>query len=196
MSVIPDPKNWRGSKMRFIGFERRVTKEYLDGNKFKNVDKIEESDSFEMQKYDRKMNSANGTTYQACEEGLYNIYDHYTTHDGKKYLTTWANNRTLCIRMIELEGLSEAERKKPSKVSFPVQIHRRKPIYGRFFGASIADEVLQYQDSISMLVNLQNVQARLSALGPDKFVDQNLGIDAGILGTKLPGGRIIPVRAN
>lgn len=41
MCVIPDPKNWRGSKMRFIGFERKVTKEYLKSSAFKNVDKIE-----------------------------------------------------------------------------------------------------------------------------------------------------------
>lgn len=195
MCVIPDPKNWRGSKMRFIGFERKVTKEYLKSSAFKNVDKIEAWVSFETQKYDRKIDSANGTTYQQ-DENIYEIYDHFTVYNGKKYLTTWANERALLIRLVEIEPLSQAEIKNPSKVKFPVQIHRRKPIYKRFFGASIADEVIQYQDSISMLVNLQNIQARLSALGPDKFVDQSLGIDADLLGTKLPGGRIIPVKTN
>lgn len=196
MSVIPDPKNWRGSKMRFIWFERKVSKEYLKNNGFKNVEKVEYGESFEMKKYDMKMNTANGTNYSNYTEWLVDIYDHFNCYEWKKYLTTWWNERTVLLRAIELEPLSEAEKKKPNKVVFPVQIHRRKPVYGRFFGASIADEVLQYQDSISMLVNLQNIQARLSALWPDKFVDQNLGIDASMLGTKLPWGRVIPVNSN
>jgi len=195
MCVIPDPKNWRWSKMRFIWFERKLSKEYLKSNWFKNISEIQEWTSFEMQKYDRKVNTANNTNYTVETNWLCDIYDHFTVFEWRKYLTTWANNRTLNIRMVEIEWLTEAEIKKPHKVKFPVQIHRRKPVLNSFFGVSIADEVLQYQDSISMLVNLQNIQARLAALWPDKFVDENLWIDASLLGEKLPWGRVIPVRS-
>ncbi len=30
LAIIPDPKNYKGSKMRFIGIDRRVSEEYLN----------------------------------------------------------------------------------------------------------------------------------------------------------------------
>jgi hypothetical protein len=92
------------------------------------------------------------------------IYDHFTIYDGKKWLTTWANERSNLIRAIEIEPLTESEKRKPTKVKFPIQLHRRKPKYGSVFGVSIADEILQFQDAISILTNLQLIQARNLAL--------------------------------
>jgi len=68
------------------------------------------------------------------------------------------------LRVEKIEGLSAAEIKKPSKCKFPIQLHRRKPKYGSVFGVSIADEVLMFQDAISILTNMQLIQANQIAL--------------------------------
>lgn len=200
LSIIPDPKNWRGSKMRFIGFERRVTKEYLENNTaFKNLERLKDTgyQNPETRKTEQSIRDANNTnTISSDMEWYVDIYDHYTIYDGKKWLTTWGNGIDVLIRCVEIEPLTDAEKQKPNKVKFPIQLHRRKPKINSFFGVSIADEILQYQDAISQLTNLQLLQARQHALWPDKFVDQNLGIDVSLLANKLPGWRIIPVRAN
>lgn len=193
LSVIPDPKNWRGSKMRWIGFERRVMEDSLDPEIFGRLSELSDFASGEMRLNDVAYNNANRTINQTEQDGLVDIYDHFTIYDGKKWLTTWANNRDKLIRCVEIEPLTAAEKSKPDKVKFPVQLHRRKVKLNSFFGVSIADEIMQFQDAVSVLTNLQLIQARIAALGPDKFIDQNLGLDAATLGKRLPWGRIIPV---
>ena len=197
LAVIPDPKNWRGSKMRFIGFERKVTKEFLQNAPwYKNIDQIDEgSMSPELRRNEEASNYANNVNDVVEQEGLIDIYDHFTTFKGKKILSTWANDRELCIREVEIEPLTNAEKLNPSKIQYPVQIHRRKNKPGCFFGVSIADEVLAYQDAITQLANLNLLNARISALWPDKIVDSNLGIDLAMLADKKPGGRYIPADA-
>lgn len=195
LSVIPDPKNWRWSKMRFIWFERRLSLDYLKSTPwYINVSKIIPwSDSHELQLNDRASDNANWLNYESEQEWLVDVYDHYTTLNGKKYLTTWANGRDLLIRKIELEPLTSSERSNPAKIQYPIQIHRRKAMPWSFFWVSIADEVLQFQDVASQLLNLQVIQARQSALWPDKYVDSNLWIDISSLAKKTPWWRIIPV---
>lgn len=168
LSIIPDPKNWRGSKMRFIGFERRVSLEYLKSSPaFKGIEELEyrlTADNNETRKTERSINEANNTNWVSESEGLVDIYDHFTVYEDKKWLTTWACGIDKLIRAVEIEPLTQAEKLKPNKVKFPVQLHRRKPKYNSFFGVSIADEILQFQDSISQLTNLQLIQARQHAL--------------------------------
>jgi len=167
LSVIPDPKNWRGSKMRWIGFERRVTEEYLKSNPAFDqnaVGQLAYVSSSEMRLNDIANNNANRTINVYEQDDLYDIYDHFTIVDGKKWLVTTGNSRTVILRAVELEALTPSEKKRPDKIKFPVQLHRRKPKLGSFFGVSIADEILQYQDAISVLTNLQLMQARISAL--------------------------------
>ncbi len=195
LSVIPDPKNWRWSKMRFIWFERRLDIEYLENAEwFQNIDKIIPwQDSHELQQNDRSSDSANWLTYEQSQDWLIDVYDHYTVFEWKKVLTTWANWRNLLIRYVELDALTNAEALNPLKVQFPIQIHRRKNKPWDFFWVSIADEVLQYQDIASQLFNLQLIQARQSALWPDKYIDSNLWIDIASLSKRTPWWRIIPV---
>lgn len=196
LSIIPDPKCWQDSKMRFIGFERRLSAESVRNNPIYDVSKVTELTTYsqEIDDDERASNRAGKTSTLINNEGMVDIYNHFTIYDGKKWLTTWIDNIGTLIRCVEIEPLTKAERLKPSKVSFPIQLHRRKPKYNCFFGVSIADEVLQYQDNISVLSNLQLIQARQAALGPDKFVDQNLGIDVAKLAEKKPGWRYIPVQ--
>ena len=166
LSVIPDPKCNIGSRMRYIGFERRMKAETLLANpSFKNKEAIELSiQSEELQKNQRAFDNANGITEIVDQDGLVDIYDHFTTYKGMKYLTTWIADRTICIRMIEIESMTEAERKKPSKIKYPVQIHRRKPRYNSFYGTSIIDETLGYQKELTKLLQYDTTNARLQAL--------------------------------
>ncbi len=195
LTVIPDPKNWRWSKMRFIGFERRLTKDYLmSAPWYKNTKMIIDTDtSTELKLNEQAEDTANNTNTVFEQEWLVDVYDHFTVYKGKKVLTTWANNRELLIRYIELEWLTNAEKLNPNKIKFPVQIHRRKNKPGAFFWVSIADEILQFQDAVTQLTNLQLIQARQNALWPDTFVDNSLWIDIATLSQKLPGWRVIPV---
>lgn len=106
LSIIPDPQNWRGSKMRFIGFERRVQIDTIKSNPaYKNVDELELSaTSRETSLTKRAQDNANGVTNQWDDtEGLVDIYDHFTTFEGKKWLTTWANDFSVLLRAVEIE---------------------------------------------------------------------------------------------
>jgi hypothetical protein len=68
LSVIPDPRNWRGNKMRFIWFERRISIDFLkntDG--YINIDKVIDTDtSTELRLNDQSSDDANGlnTTFE------------------------------------------------------------------------------------------------------------------------------------
>ena len=195
LAIIIDPNNYNNSKMAFFGVERRMSRDLLENTAgFERVKEIGVAKSSELERNKRASDDANGLSpVLSDDEGYVDIYDHFTVYEGAKWLTTWANNRQTLIRAIEIEPLTEAEKRKPTKVKFPIQLHRRKPKLGSAFGVSIADEVLQYQDAISVLTNLQLIQARNLALGADVFVDDRLGIDTETLSQKSPGGRIIPI---
>lgn len=189
LSVIIDPFNYTGSKMRYFGVERRLSLDWIkDCGSFQFVEEIEEGfHSTELDKNKRSSDDANNLVTPTDNEGYVDIYDHFTVFDGKKWLTTWANDKTLLIRCVEIAPLTSAEKKKPTKVKWPIQLHRRKPKFGSVMGVSIADEILQFQDAISILTNLQLIQANNLALGPDIFVDEKLGIDTEALAKRRPG---------
>ncbi len=196
LSIIPDPKCWQDSKMRFIWFERRLSADSVRNSPLYDVKDVSQLVTYsqELDKDERARNSASWATDVVDNEWMVDIYDHFLVYDGKKWLTTWIDSRQTLIRCVEIEPLTKAELLKPTKVTFPIQLHRRKPKPWSFIGVSIADEVLQFQDNISILSNLQLIQARQAALWPDKFIDQNLGVDVAKLAEKKPGGRYIPVR--
>lgn len=192
MNIVPDPKNYTGSKMRFCGFVRRVAVESLSNNEAYSIPagvKLSGNKEYSASQVEiaEKWEKDN-------DDGLCDVYDHFTTYNGRKYLTTWIHDRSVCIRCVDLGELSEKEKKKPSEISYPFQIHRRHPRYGSFFGVSIADEVLQFQDPISVLLNLRYKQARLAALWPDKFISSALWVDIATISRQEIGGRIIRVQ--
>lgn len=196
LSLIIDPKNYTGSKLRFIWVERRVSIDFLksasfDQAKIKMVELT--ATSSELTLNERSDANSNNLREAADNEWMVDIYDHFNIIDGKKYLSTWINDNADCIRVIELEGLTEAEKLRPNKVKFPIQLHRRKPKKGNVFGVSVADEVLVYQDTISQLTNLQLINARMNALWPDIFVDDKLWVDTSILSQGKPGWRVMPI---
>lgn len=195
LNLIIDPKNYKGSKLRFIWVRRRVNLDSLDWDYFdKNqVEKIKNTIDTELSLNKRSEDEANNQRYIEDNEWMADIYDHFTVFEWKRILTTWGLDRTTLIRYIELEPLNENEKLKPNKIKFPIQLHRRKPKLWSVCGVSIADEVLVYQDIISQLTNLQILNARIQALWPDIFIDDKLWLDTTILSQWKPWGRILPI---
>ena len=196
LNLIIDPKNYKGSKLRFIGVRRRLNYEDVENNPSfdKNqVEKIEWLTDTEISETERSQDYANNQRHIEDNDWMVDIYDHFTVHNWKKVLTTWWADRTILLRYVEIEPLTSTELKRPTKVKFPIQLHRRKPRVWSVFWFSIADEVLVYQDNISILTNLQLINARIQALWPDTFIDDRLWLDTTIMSQGKPGWRILPI---
>lgn len=191
LHCIIDPSNYTGSKMRFFGIRRILSKDYLSDNWFM----IDESDYIKSSEYTetkRKEAMANNLTYiEEWDDWLCEVYDHFTIFDGKKWLTSWNADRSKLIKVVEIEPLTSYEKKKPSKTKWNIQLHRRKPKFGSVFWISIADEVMKWQDAISVLTNLQLKQANIIANGNDVFADSRLWLKTQDLAQTMPWWRII-----
>lgn len=191
-TVIPDPRCQKGSYQRFVGIERRIPDWKLKTDKF-DIGEMEVADfstSYEMRMSDL---SKDNTNFIYTNEGLADIYDHYTIFEGKKVLTTWVNDRTTLIRYVELDPLTKAEKLNPMKIKYPVIFHRRRSHPYRWAWYRIKEEVGNSEDIVTQLANLEIAQARIATYWPDTFVDNNLGIDVAQMQKKKPGGLITGV---
>lgn len=196
LNLIIDPKNYKGSKLRFIGIRRRVSEDFLFNNKSfdkKQLEKIKNQADEELTKTERANNIANNQRTIEDNDWMFDIYDHFTVYEWKKILTTWWASNTILLRYVEIAPLTEAERLKPTKVKFPIQLHRRKPKFWSVFWVSIVEEVEVFQDLISELTNLQIINTRILALWPDIFLDDKLWLDTSIMATSKPGWRVLPI---
>ena len=198
LNCVPDPKNWQGSKMRFFWFRRRISVEQLTNDKTFNEEEVIKLKGLidqELGQRERAINNANDNQHILDQDGLIDIYDHRTVYKGKKLYTTWAANRAVELRRVELEPVTEAETIKQSKIDFGITIYRRKPKYWAFMWISIADEVLQFQDPISKLYELMNINANIQARWSDILVSDELDIDVGLLSSTPAWGRYVPYSA-
>lgn len=176
LSIIPDPKNYSDSEMRFIGLEKQMSIGYVRDNELfdkKARKSLVATVSEEWRRTEQARANAN-RLQDIPDDEMVSIYYHFTTFQGKKYLTVWANNMEYLLRQVELEPMSKAERLNPLKVKFPIQLHRRKPIPNSFFGASLYDELIEYQKTQSELINLQLIGIRREELGSDFLVNKDL----------------------
>lgn len=193
LSIIPDPKNCRGSKMRFIGLEKQVTVEYIKNNP--TFDKTERESvtqwlSEEWKKTEQARNFAN-RTLDVPDDEITNLVLFFSAWEGNKYMSVWANNYEYCLKVVELEALTKSEKLNPNKIKYPVQLHRKKPMPNSFFGASDADELLPLQKVQSELANYQVIGARKDELGDDYILDSRLWLNASLLADLESGGNFI-----
>jgi len=191
LSIIPDPKNYADSEMRFIGLEKQVPISYIRDNKnFKYRDEVLAGISEEWRKTEQERGQAFNMT-QMPDDEMTSLYFHFTTFEGKKLMTVWSNNFEYCLREVELEGLSKAEKLNPAKVRFPIQLHRRAPKRWSFFGSSLYDELIDYQDLESELLGLKVSGVRLEELGWDHIINKDLGVNLEALQKVKVGNRYI-----
>jgi hypothetical protein len=190
LSIIPDPRNYQDSEMRYIGFEKQVTLDYIKSNKYYNKsarDEVFAGISEEQRKTEQATANANNVQYVEDDE-MTTIYYHFTCYEGKKYMTIWDHTMTHLLRQEELEALDEDEVANPEKIKYPIQLHRRKPKYKSFFGFALLDEVINFQNTYDELVNLELAGIRIEELGSDKIVNQKLGIDINAFNKEKAGG--------
>ena len=190
---IPDPKCTDWSDMRFFGFSRKVMAYKLENSDNYNLQGMNIVDSKEDANLQRSNQYRSEDWMVTSNDGFVDVYEHYTIYDGKKWLTTWINDRSVLIRAVELSPLTKAEEMNPMKCKFPIVFHRRKPYPYRWAGYRLFEEVGNEQDIVTILKNLELEQARISAHWPDLYVDAGLGIESAKLSKLKKWGRIIPV---
>jgi hypothetical protein len=57
---------------------------------------------------------------QTSPLNVYSVYRHFTRFNNRWYLTEWANDRTLLIRLEKVEAVRAEEKSDPSKIPCPV----------------------------------------------------------------------------
>ena len=195
LTLILDPKNWKGSKMRYIGMEKQVSVEYIKNNK--NLDKDARNNaisslSTKWQQLNQAIANANRTTDIPDDEMTSLVYM-FHAHNGMKCMSKWTNDFEDLLQVVEIEPLSKAEKLNPLKVKYPIHLHRRKPKMNSAFGVSIWDEVWPQQKALSELRNLQLIGARKDELGADFLLDERLWVNPEVFAKQLPWNRLIDV---
>lgn len=179
LSLIIDPRNYQDSEMRFIGFEKTVTIDYIKKNKYYNKtarDNVVAGISEEQRRTEQATATANKMQYVEDDEMTTIVY-FFTCFEGKKYMTIWDKDFVNLLRQEELEALDDEEVANPDKIKYPIRLYRRKPKFKSAFWYALVDEILPFQDAYDEVVNLELAGVRIEELGSDKIVNQKLGID-------------------
>lgn len=199
--TFPDPKNWRWNKMRYFGTLLRKNIYELEGNDAydqKRIQLVKLQRSTDLDDIDRANNDIVDFTDTDVWEGLVDTYNHITIFKWSKdtephlYLTTWGADMTTMIRAVKMRGLTDDEKADPSKISLWVELFRWKPIKWSFAGASLIDEIGQYQDIETLLTNLQIKQAKTAALWGRTYMSTALGMDSDDVANNSADWDVVP----
>jgi hypothetical protein len=66
------------------------------------------------------MGLGNDWEHKSSPLNTYSIYRHFTKFNNRWYLTEWANNRTLLVRLEMIKAVRAEEKADPSKIPCPV----------------------------------------------------------------------------
>lgn len=197
LDIIPDPQYQEAEDMRFIGFEQRCDIYSLtEDDWYFWIKEIIERKGQVLPEHDTTRSSilsAGNYPVAISDDWMIDIYHHYITYEGKKYLTSWVGAREILVKIIEIEAKTSSEKKDNRKVTFPVQFYRSNPVSWQFFWANYWDEAGQYADAETILDNLELILARKIAMGDDRFINTSI-VDIKTFQTKTPWGRMIPVK--
>lgn len=173
---ICDPEANVNMEDRFHGFELRVEKEQLtEESGYFNLDKLEKWD-WPMEKDDRASSMQNRylNTEESYDERLYNIYHHYTMINGKKYLVTLGNNRSLIIRCEEILPKNKEQKEDPRLIKFPVVVTNWIESEFDRWGISLCDLLEDKQTAIQLFMNLNRIKAENEAWGDIFLYDPDI----------------------
>ena len=84
----------------------------------------------------------------------YSVYRHFTKFNNRRYLTEWANDRTLLIRCEEIEAVRAEEKKDPTTIPCPVVHSWLFPKEWDPYGLCVWDLAKDNQDSEESVMNL------------------------------------------
>jgi len=108
------------------------------------------------------------------DNALYSIYRHMTIFGGRKYITEWANNKSLLIRCQEIKAVRDEEKKDPSLIPFPVVTRNWIEKRGDPYGVCVADILEDKQRMIQLFMNLNKIKAENEAWWDIFFYDPNV----------------------
>lgn len=208
LSRVPDVGFDPNYGFRFEGFEMDVmawelTKEqgFFNVGSMKSAAELAKWKTTEQQQNDQAMQKhrliSGGFDYVSQSNGVYSIYEHRTTYalDGKKYIITLANDRSLPIRVREIYPVFAEEKKDTSKIHLGVIHERWRPIVWDPYGLSLAFDLLSdKQKARQVLYNLNLIKAKFEALGDVFFYDSNLITDTALLAKQSDKPKYIPVK--
>lgn len=84
----------------------------------------------------------------------YSVYRHFTKFNNRRYLTEWANDRTLLIRCEEIEAVRSEEKKDPTTIPCPVVHSWLLPKKWDPYWLCVWDLAKDNQDSEEKIMNL------------------------------------------
>ena len=131
---IPDPFfdaiNW----FSFHWFELKVSEQELndlyqnknlmltDEELAKLKEESTDNDNFltKLNMWDDWMGLGNDWEHKSSPLNTYSIYRHFTKFNNRWYLTEWANNRTLLVRLEMIKAVRAEEKADPTKIPCPV----------------------------------------------------------------------------
>lgn len=191
---IPDPMGWFDpNEFRFHGFEFEIPySELKEEEGYFDTDKIaftEDSENIITRNYAQRtagLNPTPGLNIKGNE--MVNVYQHFNrivTEDGiKTILSSWVNNRTVCIRYQELEAeASEAF------APFPVILNYFCPRKYDPYGTSVVDLIQDKHRYKNLITNLMFIREKDNALGDDVIYDMNVVQNKADLITPALGAR-------
>lgn len=184
MCWIPDVAFDINTGFRFHWFELETTKEELEYAKdFYNLDMLkdlktlqeergsEQQQNFLSQTQDRKLNDNPST----LPEGVYGVYQHFTTYEGNKYEIWLWNDRNVPIFCRWIKPVLQEEKDDPSKVSFGVNVRRYRMLPWDPYGISFAfDLLLDKQKQMQVFNNLNLIKAKETALWAKYLYDPEI----------------------
>ena len=188
LSWIPDPVpsqtgRFDGKNYRYHGFEFTTSIMDLMADPTysrEDLDKV-------VTNYFSAENRLNWTSYAAaynynmpntCSGLKHNfaldVYHHFTSFNGKKYIITLANDRATFIRIKELKPVLREEKADPNLISYPIILNYWKPRRNDPFGESVCDKLDDKQIAKTILFNLNIIKAKKEALGGDMIWNSRL----------------------
>lgn len=202
--TFPDPKNWQDNTMTFFGTKVRKSWYELENDKAYDQERLlkckmyVDIDQQEVQRSNNDVKDFNEDL--GSNENETDLYNHLTIFKAEwdekacVYLTTWGNNLWEIVRCIKMRPLTEWEEADPSTIDFGVQLFRAKPLPWSYAGASLVDDVGQYQDMETLMTNLLIRQAKEAGLRGKTYVNEDLGIDVDLV-AELDPWTVVPFKS-
>lgn len=184
MCWVPDVAFDINTGFRYHWFELETTKEELKYAKdFFNIKEMKDLKTLQEERGSEQQLSHLATTEarklndnpSTLPEGVYGVYQHFTTCRGNKYEIRLANDRTLPIFCRWIKPVLQEEKDDPSKTSFGVNVRRYRPLPWDPYGVSFAfDLLLDKQKQMQVFNNLNLIKAKESALWAKYLYDPEI----------------------
>lgn len=167
LTWIPDPDGFMNNRA-FHGFELEEDTRYWDKKKgYFNLDEVKRFCNPELDENKRAYISERSIdeSKREPESTVTAVYYHYTILDGKKCLACFVANRTVLVKLVQIEPLTDAEKEDVTLIPYPIVLNYWKPYKYDPFGISVPDLALDKQKMKQLFLNLNIHKAKAQAYG-------------------------------